>query len=63
MHYKGCINPLIGSRTVVVPIDHPSEQVSNTTTVITSPVIRLGAWGEFETENTIYRPEIAMEVD
>ncbi len=31
--------------------------------VITSPVVRVGAWGEFETENTIYRPEAPIHDD
>lgn len=42
-----------GKRAMVVPLDHPGEFVSNTTMVITSPVVEVGGtW--FETENTRY---------
>jgi len=42
-----------GKRAMVQPVDHPGELVSNTTMVITSPVVEVGAtW--FETENTRY---------
>lgn len=46
----------IGSRALVHPLNHPSELVSNTTYILTSNVVRIGENGEFETENTIYRP-------
>lgn len=42
-----------GKRAMVSPLDHPGELVSNTTMVITSPVVEVGdTW--FETENTRY---------
>lgn len=41
----------------VVPINHASELVSNTTTVLTSNVLKYESLsGIFETENTIYIP-------
>lgn len=43
----------------VLPLDHPSELVSNTNYVRTSLVERIGENGEFETRNTIYKPEEA----
>lgn len=56
-------NLALGKSTVVWPLDHPSPLVSNTKPVWTSPVIRLGPRGEFETENTIYRPNVVMNHD
>ena len=67
--YKAGIThiPDVGSCAIVEPINHPNhvkgQQVSNTKPVITSPIVRIGAWGEFETENTIYRPAKVMNQD
>lgn len=47
---------MLGCRAWVWPVDHISPKVSNSTYVSTSPVIRIGENGEFETENSIYRP-------
>lgn len=45
---------VVGKRTMVRPIDHPSTLVSNTAPARTSIVIAVhDNW--FETENTIYR--------
>ena len=64
VHYRwGDVYPTIVEGKPVVgikPVDHknhvPGQAVSNRNPVITSPVIRIGAVGEFETLNTIYRP-------
>ena len=48
----------VGDHALVEPINHTSPLVSNTTTVLTSRIVRLGEDGEFETENTIYRPNV-----
>lgn len=53
----------VNVRALVTPIDHPSDLVSNTGPVLTSPVIRIGTWGEFETLNTIYRPNNPVHDD
>lgn len=57
VHYRTAMNLFkVGESAFVDPIDHPdSKNVSNTSTVRTSRVIRIGEGGEFETENTIYR--------
>jgi len=48
----------IGSRAFVIPIDHPSDLVSNTTWVLTTPVQSFVSDGKgivsFETLNTRY---------
>jgi len=42
----------------LLPIDHPSERVSNTCAVQTSNVISFDeATGRLETQNTVYIPE------
>lgn len=47
----------VGRPAIVRPIDHTSELVSNTKHVMTSLVLRFDKKsGEFETENSIYRP-------
>lgn len=48
----------LGRRAFVFPIDHTdSENVSNTTHVLTSPVVKYDKQtGVFETENSIYHP-------
>lgn len=58
VHYKLPIPEYleIGSRVLVHPIDHPSPYVSNTKSVITSPVVAIQGCGVFATENTIYQP-------
>lgn len=49
----------LARRAVLQPIDHPSSLVSNTKLVLTSKVIMHNKdSGEFETENTIYRPRV-----
>lgn len=58
VYYKELWNhPHIGFPTFVIPINHPGPNVSNTTLVKTSSIIKLGKDGEFETENTIYKLE------
>lgn len=69
VHYKnnGLQRISLGAYAIVEPIDHtnhaPGQQVTNTGPVITSKVVRIGSWGEFETQNTIYRPDIVMKTD
>ena len=57
VHYRTAMNLLkVGAPAFVDQIDHPDfKHVSNTTTVRTSRIVRMGEGGEFETENTIYR--------
>lgn len=51
------VNVQVGHSAFVTPFDHPGEDVSNTKTVITSPVRSYNKeTGEFETLNTIYKP-------
>lgn len=46
----------VGIPVITLPVDHPSEHVSNTGPARTSVVIRIDdSEGEFETMNTIYR--------
>jgi len=47
----------VGHSAFVVPVDHPSDLVSNTTFVKTSPVVKLTDTG-FETQNTIYQRKV-----
>lgn len=47
---------VVGHRAFVHPTNHPSNLVSNTTGVMTSPVVKITEDG-FETQNTIYRKE------
>ena len=48
---------VVGRGAYVLPINHSSREVSNTTTVLTSKVVRYNKLsGEFETKNTIYKP-------
>ena len=52
----------VGMPAFVDPVDHPSDLVSNTTTVITSPVVGIldmtdGIVTRFETANTVYTLE------
>lgn len=52
----------IGSSAVVYPINHDSPLVSNTKHVKTSAVISANSeTGEFETENTLYKPYKGLE--
>lgn len=66
VHYKNdrnhsTFNVKVGHCAIVFPIDHPDvELVSNRKPVLTSPIVRVGPWGEFETQNSIYRPHPAM---
>jgi len=47
----------VGSGAIVVPIDHPSDLVSNTKPVMTSKVISYDKkTGVFETLNSVYTP-------
>lgn len=49
----------VGQRAIIMPLDHESPLVSNTTAALTSPVIRV--FTEivgFETANTIYVKEV-----
>jgi hypothetical protein len=46
----------LGMPARVIPVDHPSEMVSNAEFVRTSLVERIGENGEFETRNTSYKP-------
>ena len=61
VHYKknsvfGAI--VVGHSAYVEPVDHTSSLVSNTKHVRTSEVIRVDhETGEFETLNSIYRPQ------
>lgn len=64
VHYKpGSLSSklAVGHPAVVFPINHtnhvPGQHVSNTKYIITSHVVHVGDHGEFETQNTIYRPE------
>jgi hypothetical protein len=54
MHYY----IMLGLGAVVFPLSHPSPEVTGdgNTPVITSPVTRIGADGEFWTQNTHYVP-------
>lgn len=57
VHYKELFSCEVGARAFVVPVDHPSSQVSNTQCVLTTPVVAFDALtGEFETQNTRYSP-------
>lgn len=49
----------VGHQAIIMPLDHESPLVSNTTTALTSPVIRVFTEIEgFETANTIYVKEV-----
>jgi len=55
VHLKGVDKkPVIGQSVLVLPIDHPSDLVSNTTYARTSDVVKINIDG-FETMNTIYK--------
>ena len=62
VHYKGTaifigIENSGGFQAIVQPIDHPdTENVSNETTVLTSPIVSSVSNGEFETLYTKYIP-------
>ena len=45
----------LGERALIYPVDHPSPWVTNGRIAHTSPIIRVGDDGEFETWNTIYK--------
>lgn len=47
----------IGYPTFVLPINHPSDLVTNTTLVYISKVVSISDFGVFETENTKYVPK------
>lgn len=44
-----------GCWATITPLDHPNGFVTNTKPVVTSPIVRIGKFGEFETRNSIYR--------
>lgn len=49
----------VGRGGCVYPVDHPSDRVSNFGHLCyTSPILRKETDGEFETENTIYKPSL-----
>ena len=50
----------VGKGALVWPINHSSPFVSNTKQAVTSPVIAIGKFGAFETQNTKYLPEVRM---
>lgn len=45
-----------GMSAYVLPVDHPSDHVSNEATVRTSTVVVVHEDGSFETKNTLYKP-------
>ena len=56
VHYKEASNVILYGRAIVLPIDHTSNLVTNTTYAITSPIVKVYPQsGDFETENSIYR--------
>ena len=61
VHYNAkldVVNLVMGQRAFLYPLDHPDgARVSNQKMVITSPVVRVGEKGEFETANTVYIPQ------
>ena len=62
VHYRNDPQTLIGTVggvSLVSPIDHHHSdgRVSNKSFVLTSQIVRVGTEGEFETQNTIYRPQ------
>jgi hypothetical protein len=69
VHYRndGSQRIPLGKFAFVRPIDHPNHvpghNVSNKEMVVTSKVIRIGSNGEFETMNTIYRPDRILHDD
>lgn len=50
----------LGFGALVKPIDHPSEDVSNESMIMTSPIIKYDGAGCFETANTLYVPREAV---
>lgn len=49
--------PVVGLKVFLLPVDHPSQiHVSNADEIETSPVVAVFGNGEFETQNSIYRP-------
>jgi hypothetical protein len=58
VNYSTLIHCEAGQRALVVPLDHPEAvRVSNRRPVLTSVVLAYDPeTGEFETENTRYRP-------
>jgi hypothetical protein len=58
VHYSAVSGRItVGQSAKVRPLDHTSDFVSNTTFAVTSKVVRHDrATGEFETENSRYRP-------
>ena len=45
-----------GMSAYVLPVDHPSDFISNERTVRTSTVVEVHEDGSFETQNTLYKP-------
>ena len=60
VRYRECMENQVykGNCAIIMPIDHPSDDVSNSgMPAITSRIIQSYDDGVFETENTIYKPE------
>ena len=62
VHYRTDVKSIIqdvGGWALIHPVDHPNPNglVSNECNVYTSEIVRRGDNGEFETRNTIYRPQ------
>ena len=61
VHFKPddvAVSPRVGHSAVVFPLDHDdTENVSNTTHVHTSEVVKVNDDGSFETLNSIYIPQ------
>jgi len=49
-------NVALGGRIMVEVVTHPAQRL-NGKQVITTPITRVGDFGVFETENTVYIPE------
>jgi hypothetical protein len=57
VHYDLLMRCEAGQRALVRPLNHPQASVSNRSVVLTSIVLAYDPdTGEFETENTCYRP-------
>lgn len=55
VHYKKIHSKLVvGDSVILLPLDHPSPEVTNTKYISTSKVTRIAEDGEFWTENTHY---------
>lgn len=50
------VNPALGQRVLVVPLDHTGPYVQNGAPALTTPVEAVLGDGVFETKNTRYSP-------